>query len=110
MVVGDDDRGDRPPGDGGEQRLHMRGLVGTGVDHRQIGAADEVRLRTGIGEWRRVGREDPSNERFELDGNAGGLLGHAGQMAVGAAKRNRRPAASPLTAAAWCAGKGIGGI
>jgi hypothetical protein len=75
--VGDEDRLDRPAGDRRQQRVQMRGIVGAGVDHREVAGADEVGLRAAVGVRRGIGRQHASDERFELDRLAGRKIAHA---------------------------------
>ena len=94
VVVRNQDRTHRPPGDRGDQRVEVSGIVRAGIDHRQIGSAHQMRLRAGVGVGRRIGGEHPRHQRFEPDRGAGGRFGHRSQMAAhrGRGKALRRDA------------------
>ena len=72
-----------------DQRVEMRGIIGAGIDHREIAGADEMGLRAGEGEGRRIGREHARDERFELDRLAGREVAHAVEMAAAAARNDK---------------------
>jgi hypothetical protein len=81
-MMRDDNRGDPAPGDHALERVEMRGVVGAGVDHRNVGRTDDVGLCAGKGIGRRVRREHARDKRLELDRDAGRMLSHCREMAA----------------------------
>jgi hypothetical protein len=73
--VGAQDRDHAAPGDGAQQRVHMRGIIRAGVDHRHVACPYDVALRAGVGEGRRIGRQHTRHHRRERHGFAGGHIG-----------------------------------
>ena len=72
------DRNDRSPGNRREQRLDMVGKSGPGVDHDDLEIADEIALRSGVGEGRRIRRQKARHAGLELLEPSIGLLGKVG--------------------------------
>ena len=65
MGVGDQDMGHPLAREAGEQCLDMLGEVGTGVDHRDLAAADDVGSGTPEGERARIARDDAADPRCD---------------------------------------------
>ncbi len=75
--VGAQDRRHRPPGDRGGERGEVRGIVGPGIDHREIGRADQIGLRARVGEGRGIGRQHAGDQLVEHHRHAGRGFRHA---------------------------------
>ena len=52
----------------GQDRRQMLGQIGPGIDYRHLAPADDIGLRTGIGERRRIGRQQAAHQRLQRDG------------------------------------------
>ena len=63
MGVADEDVADRPPADRRKQRGKMRLVVGPGIDHRQIVAADDIAVGAVEGERAGIVRRQPPHAR-----------------------------------------------
>ena len=92
--VGDHDPADpaAPPalGQGGQ----VTGVVGAGVDHRQLGRADQVGVGAGAGHHARVRRRDPDDppgqrHRPPGDGDGPGTWGGGAQVSARRVRRSR---------------------
>jgi hypothetical protein len=52
----------------GQDRVDMVCQIRAGIDHRHLAASDDVGLGAGIGEWRRIGRQQAAHQRLQRDG------------------------------------------
>lgn len=66
MRVGAQDRGDRAVADRLDNGVDMLGAIGAWIDHRNLGPADDVGLRTRVCECRRIVSKDPRDPWLEV--------------------------------------------
>ena len=70
MGVGADDPTDAVAAAAGDG-IEVAGVVGAGVDDRDLVDADQVGVGAGAGHHPRVGRHDPAHQRAQGPGHAG---------------------------------------
>ena len=80
VIVGDDDRLDRPAGDGGDQRVEVRRIVRAGIDDRQAALADQMRPGAGMRVGRRIVAQHARDPRFERVKPAGHVGSRGGSI------------------------------